>query len=95
MPIITFNSEADKLTQVEVTFVSFDLINSSIVKQLKAIKGAVLQLAETHPPLQSASPWETRAGTGRQSGRLGSFLKSSHGYRLSWSGPACLAPSAT
>lgn len=74
---------------------AFDLINSSTVKQLKAVKGAVLHLAKTHPSLQLVSPWDTRAGAGRQSGRLGSFLNSSHGCRFSCSGPACLSPSAT
>lgn len=75
--------EADKLTEVEVTFVAFDLIDSSIVKQLKAVKGAVLKFAKTHPSLQSATSRDARAGTGRQSCRLGSFLKSSHGDRFS------------
>lgn len=87
--------EIDKLTEVEIAFVAFDLINSSTVKQLKAIKGEVLHLAQTHPSLQLPSPWDTCAGTGRQSGRLGSFLKLSHGYRFSRFGPACLARSAT
>lgn len=87
--------EADELTEVEVTLVAFDLINSSTVKQLKAVKGVVLHLAQTHPSLQSARPWDTCAGSGRQGGRLVSSLKSSHGYRLSGSGPACLAPCAT
>lgn len=74
---------------------AFDLIDSSIVEQLKAVKGAILHLAQTHPSLQSASSRETHAGTGRQSGGLGSLLKLGHGNRLSWLGPACLAPSAT
>lgn len=74
---------------------AFDLINSSIVKQLKAVKGAVLHLAHPRPSLQSTGSWDARAGAGRQSGRLGSFLKPSHGYRFTWSGPACLALSAT
>lgn len=84
--------KVDKLTEVEVTFVAFDLIDSSTIKQLKAVTSEVLHPAQTHPSLQPASPWDARAGTGRQSGRLGSFLKLSHGYTFSWSGPA---PSVT
>lgn len=57
---------------------AFDLFDSSTVKQLKAVKGEVIQ---THASLQSASPGDTRAGTGRQSGHL-SFLKLSHCYRV-------------
>lgn len=55
------NPLVDRLTEVEVTFVAFDLINSSIVKQLKAVKAEVLHLAHTHPSLQSASSWDARA----------------------------------
>ena len=55
------NPFVDRLTEVEVTFVAFDLINSSIVKQLKAVKAEVLHLAHTHPSLQSASSWDARA----------------------------------
>lgn len=67
------------LTEVEVTFVAFDLVHSSAVKQLKAVKGVVLQPARTDPSLQQVSPWDTHAGAGRQSSRLSSFLKPSHG----------------
>lgn len=74
------------LTEVEVTFMASDLINSSIVKQLKAVKGAVLHLAQTHPSLQLPRPWDACTGAGRQSG-LGSFLRSSHSYRFSRSNP--------
>lgn len=65
------------LTEVEVTFVAFDLVHSSTVQQLKAVKGVVLQPARTDPSLQQVGP--TRAGAGRQSSRLSSFLKPSHG----------------
>lgn len=71
--------EADRLTEVEVTFVAFHLINSSAVKELKAVKGEVLQLAQSHSSLLPAGPRYACGATGRQSGRLGSFLKSSHG----------------
>lgn len=74
---------------------AFDLIDSSIVELLKAVKGVVLHLAQTHPSLQSASSGDAHAGTGRQSGRLDSFLKLSHGDGFSGSSPACVAPSAT
>lgn len=79
--------EAGKLTEVQVTFVAFDLIHSSTVQQLKAVKGEVVHLAQSHPPLQAARPWDARTGTGWQSGRLGSFLELSHGSRFSWSKP--------
>lgn len=71
------------LTEVEVTFMAFEMIDRSIVKQLKAVEGAVFHLAQTHAPLQSARSWDARAGTGRQSGCLGSVLRLSHSYRLS------------
>lgn len=34
-----------KLTEVEVNFMAFNLIDCSTVKQLKAVEGAVLHLA--------------------------------------------------
>lgn len=67
------------LTEVEVTFVAFDLVHSSTVKQLKAVKGVALQPARADPSLQQVGPWDTHAGAGRQSSRLSSFLKPSHG----------------
>ena len=78
---------SDKLTEVQVTFVAFDLIHGSTVQELKAVKGEVVHLAQSHPSLQAARPWDARAGTGRQSGRFASFLKLSHGDRFSRSGP--------
>lgn len=75
-------SKDGKLTEVEVTFMAFEIIDSSTVKQLKAVKGAVLHPAQGHAPLQSTGPWDAAAETGRQSGRFGSVLKSSHGCRL-------------
>lgn len=70
-----------KLTEVEVTLVAFDLVNSPTVKQLKAVNGVFLHLAKSHPSPQPLRPW--CKGVGRQSGCLGSFLTPSHSCRFS------------
>lgn len=41
----------DKLTEVEVTLVALDLIDSSTVKQPKAVEAELLGLAHSHPSL--------------------------------------------
>jgi len=74
--------EADKLTEAEVTFMASEPIDSSAVEQLEAVERTVLHLAHAHSSLQSTGSWEAHAGTGRQRGRLGFFLKSSHGFRF-------------
>lgn len=63
-----------QLTEVEVALVAFDLINSSTVKQLEAVNGVFLHLAQTHPPPQ---PFRPRCG------RLASSLVLSHGCGFS------------
>lgn len=65
---------------------AFDLINSSTVKQIKAVNGVFLHLAKTHPPPQPLRPG--CKGAGRQSGHLGSLLNLSHGCRFSSSAGA-------
>lgn len=57
---------------------AFDLIHGAAVEQLKAIKGAVLQPARADPPLQQLRARDTGAGAGRECGRLGSLLETSH-----------------
>lgn len=66
---------------------AFDLIQSSTVKQLKAVDGVFLHLEKTHPPPQPFGPWSK--GAGRQSRRrLGPFLNLSQGCRFSSSAGA-------
>lgn len=67
-----------QLTEVEVTFVAFDLIHGAAVEQLEAVEGAVLQPARANPPLQQLRARDAGAGAGRQGGRLGSLLEASH-----------------
>lgn len=63
---------------------------SSIVKQLKAVKSAVVHLASS----QFTAAWDSSGGTGRQGGRLGLVLKPSHGFRSLGSSLDCFGPSA-
>lgn len=74
-------SKSLQLTQVEVTFVALELIHSATVQQLEAVEGAILQSARANPPLQQLRAGDAGAGAGRQGGRLGSFMKTSHERR--------------
>lgn len=57
-----------------------DLVNCSSVKHLKAVKGEVLHLGQTHSSLESAGAWDARTGARRQSGRFGSIFKLGHSH---------------
>lgn len=80
-----------KLTEAEVTL-AFGFIKSSVVEQLKAVKGVI---NHAHTSLQSTSSRGTSTGTGWQGGCPWFFFKLSHGVRLLWSSLACFNPPAT